>query len=79
MPAKLLISTGMPAFGLFEQQRGAAGFDRAVGEGGDFQYGVHFEGDALELLVLLQRGDEFTQIGVGHNLTLTGRLSFYYD
>ncbi len=67
------------ALGLFKQQRGAAGFDRAVGEIRDFQDGVHFKGDALELLVLLQRGDEFTQIGVGHSVTLTGRLSFYYD
>ncbi len=64
------------ALGLLKQQRGTAGFHRAIGKLGDLQDRVHFERDALEFPVLLQRGNEFTQIGVGHN---GERLTFYYD
>ena len=56
MLAKALMSTGMRvALGLLEQQRRAAALHGAVGELGDLQDRVHFEGDALQFAVLLQR------------------------
>ena len=48
MLAKALISTGLVAFGFFEQQRRAAALDGAVGEFGDLEDRVHLEGDALQ-------------------------------
>ena len=69
MEAKALISTGIAvALGLFEQQRGAALLDGAVGELGDFEDGVHFEGNALQFAVLFQRANEVAQVAIGHKL-----------
>ena len=54
MEANALISTGTRvALGLFEQQRGAALFDGAVGEFGDFENRVDLDGDALQFAASL--------------------------
>ena len=47
-----------------------APFDGAVGELGDFEAGIDGEGDALQLVVFLERTDEFAQILIGHKLWL---------
>ena len=54
------------ALGLFEEQRGAAALHGAVGEFGDFEDGIHFEGDALQFLVLFECADELAQVAIGH-------------
>ena len=40
------------AFGVFEQQRGTAALDRAIGKPSDLQDGIHFEGNAFDLALL---------------------------
>ncbi len=56
------------AFGPFEEQRGAALFDGAVGELGDFEPGVDFDGHPLQFAVLFEGADELSQILVSHGL-----------
>ena len=56
------------ALGLLEQQGGAAGLHGAVGELGDFEDGIDFEGDALQLAGFFQGAHEVAQIAVGHKL-----------
>ena len=53
-------------FGVFEQQRRTAPFDRPVGDLGDFEYGIDFNGDSFELAVFFQRSNEFTKVVIGH-------------
>jgi 3-oxoacyl-[acyl-carrier protein] reductase len=65
------------ALGLLEQQRGAAGLHRAVGELGDFQVRIHLEGNALKLLLFFESLDKGAQIGVGHWEWVTSAI--YYD
>ena len=63
------------ALRLLEQQRGAALLHGAVGKFGDFEDRVHFEGNALQFLVLLQRADEVAQIAIGHKYEYIVRQS----
>jgi len=56
------------ALELFEQQRGAALLDGAVGQFGDLQGGIDLKRDALQLAILFQRADEVAQIPIGHTL-----------
>ena len=58
------------AFGLFEQQRGAAPLDGAVGEFGDLQDGIDLKRDALQLAILFQSADEVAQISIGHTMSM---------
>ena len=75
MLAKALMSTGtFEPFGFLEQQRGAAGLHGAVGELGDLEVRIHFEGNALQLFVLFEGADEVAQIVVCHV-----SMSIYYD
>ena len=56
------------ARGPLEEQRGAALFHRAIGEFGDLQARVHFEGNALQFVILFQRAYELAQILISHKL-----------
>jgi hypothetical protein len=54
------------ALGLLEEQGGAALLDGAVGKFGDLEDRIHFERNALQLLVLLQGANEIAQIAISH-------------
>jgi hypothetical protein len=65
------------AFGLLEQQGGAALFDGAVGELGDFEAGIHLEGNAFEFARAFQGFDEVTKILMSHSGQVPPYI--YYD
>jgi hypothetical protein len=56
------------AFRLLEQERGAALFDGAVGELGDLEDGVDFEGNADQLVILFKGAYKVAQVALGHSL-----------
>ena len=56
------------ARGTLEEQGRTTLFHRAIGEFGDLEMRIHFERDALQLVILFQRADEFAQILIGHKL-----------
>ena len=56
------------AGGPLKQQRRSAPLHRAVGEFGDLQARIHFEGNAHQFIVLFERAHKLAQILIGHNL-----------
>ncbi len=52
------------ALDVFEQQRRAFGLTDQIGDGGGFEIGVHFGGDALELAHLLDLGQPRVEIAL---------------
>ena len=64
------------AFRFFEQQRGAAVLDGAVGELGDLEFRIHFEGDAFQFFVFFEGAYEVAQIVVCH--VVSQIRSIYY-
>ncbi len=64
------------AFGFFKEQGGAVRFDGAVGEFGDFEIGIDFEGDAFQLAFLFEGADKIAEVAVGHGV---GESCFHYD
>ena len=71
MLAKALISTGIGRpLGFSNSSAGPPDLHAAIGELGDLEHRVDFEGDALQLFVLFEGAHELAQVVVSHNLNL---------
>ena len=57
--------------GVLEQQCRAVGFENLLNDPGDLQARIDRHGHALQLAGLLQRPDEFGEVGVGHRASMS--------